>query len=93
MKEVSEFLVMLPAGEPAEGIGDRLLEHLGAAFPYFTFRLMEDGPLADPDGFVVIPLMGTKGEGDAVYLCKPIEPDVIPAIMGELESFAAAKVH
>lgn len=64
-KEITEFVVIAPAsmGKAAEYAAPRIIERLRRSFPGFLFHLEPYGPLAEEEEFVVLPMMGTIGEG------------------------------
>ena len=90
MREVSEFVVVLPTKCRAGGaLVERVRATLERAFPHYRFRLTDDGPMQDEEEFQVLPIMGAVGEGadpDEVYLCKPLDPMVIPQILDALKA-------
>lgn len=96
MQDVTRFIVIAPGamGKAVEYAADRIRERLSRSFPDFEFQIEPYGPLADPDEFSVLPIMGVAGgEGqnpDEVYMCKPLEPWVIPAIKDVLRDFELA---
>lgn len=93
MQEVSEFIVIAPSsmGKAVEYAEARIQERLGRSFPDYEFKIEPFGPFAEADEFAVIPIMGIAGVGehdpDEVYMCKPLEPWVIPAIKDVLREF------
>lgn len=93
MEEVSTFVVVAPAsmGKAVEYAQDRIRDRLARSFPDYHFAIEAFGPLADDEGFSVYPVTGTladKGDGkERVYMCKPLEPWVIPAIKEVLKEF------
>lgn len=96
MQEVSQFFVVAPTnqGKAVEWAKERLLAHLAQRFPHYTFRVEPFGPMSDDDEFTVIPIVSRPpmpGERvhdpDAFFLCKPLDPRVIPQIRRALEEF------
>jgi len=93
MREVSDFVVVLPASMNGasklvvEAMGERLVR----AFPQYNFTFTRNRLMQEDDEFVIVPIMGRVGEGDGddpdrVYLCKPLEPGVIPHIQDALRA-------
>jgi hypothetical protein len=96
MQEVSQFVVVAPAtqAKAVQWAEDRLLSYLAGKFPHYQFRLEPFGPMSDDDEFTVIPIVNrprAPGEKvhdpDAFFLCKPLDPRVIPQIRRALEEF------
>jgi hypothetical protein len=94
MREVSEFVVIFPGrfnGTGRQEI-DLLLRALKAEYPHYTFEPGRGSNL-DED-FKVIPVVGRIGDGegddpDQVYLCKPLDPTVIPDLVQTLQIYEA----
>lgn len=93
MQEVSQFIVIAPGamGKAVEYAEARIRERLGRSFPQYHFQIEPFGPFSETDEFAVVPIMGVAGAGghdpDEVYMCKPLEPWVIPAIKEVLREF------
>jgi len=62
-KEITEFMVIAPAsmGKGVRYVQDRIEERLVRSFPGLSFEIEAHGPLADPEEFTIIPMMGTVG--------------------------------
>ncbi|HWJ88538.1 MAG TPA: hypothetical protein VNS12_10740 [Pelagibacterium sp.] len=92
-EDVSQFVVVAPSamGKAVEYAEARILDRLGRSFPEFEFQIEAFGPFVEPDEFSVIPVMSRpQREGDdpeRIYMCKPLEPWVIPAIKEVLKEF------
>jgi len=93
MREMSDFVVVLPASMNGaskvvvEAIGERLVR----AFPQYNFTITRNRLMQEDDEFVIVPVMGRVGDGngddpDRVYMCKPLEPGVIPHIQDALRA-------
>lgn len=95
MQEVSEFIVVAPGsmGKAVEYAETRIRERLGRSFPDYDFRIEPFGPFAEPESFAVIPIMsqrGSAGPNGEMYMCKPLQAWVIPAIKDVLREFELA---
>ena len=99
MREVSSFVVVFPARLAVQPVERKraLLDALRRWYPHYTFQSMDGRALQEEDDFTVIPVVGTAGEEarepDRVYLCRPLDPRVIPDLtqaLKELELTAAA---
>lgn len=91
-KEVSQFIVIAPSamGKSVEYAEARILGRLGRSFPDYEFMIEPFGPFSEPDRFEVIPIMNQKdrvGPNGEMYMCRPPEPWVIPAIKEVLKEF------
>lgn len=102
MREVSEFIVVAPAGQgkALRFVEERLLGHLATRFPHYSFRLEPWGPFADDEEFSVLPIMNrapepgeATGDPDQFYMCAPLDPRVIPQIRESLREFEMGAVH
>lgn len=93
MQEVSQFIVIAPGamGKAVEYAEARIRERLGRSFPQYHFQIEAFGPFSEPDEFSVVPIMGRtrqdSDDPDRIYMCKPLEPWVIPAIKEVLREF------
>lgn len=92
MQEVSEFIVIAPGtmGKAIEYAESRIRDRLGRSFPHYEFRIEPYGPFAEPESFAVIPIMNQKGRAGPngeMYMCRPLDPWVIPAIKDVLREF------
>jgi hypothetical protein len=96
MREVSQFIVVAPANKSkaVQWAEHRLIAYLGDAFPHYQFQVEAFGPFSDDDEFTVIPIVSrppeageTTLEPDAFFLCKPLDPRVIPQIQEALRAF------
>lgn len=92
MREVTQFVVIFPgrfigSGRDTQGL---LLRAMHAEYPHYTFEAGR-GHNLDED-FKVIPIVGRAGEGDdpdEIYMCKPLDPTVIPALIKTLRTYEA----
>lgn len=93
MREVSHFVVVFPTRlmgasyEEKKGIMDALRRQ----YPHYELEGIEafDDGMADDDDFGIVPVMGRLGDGDdpnEVYMCKPLDPLVIPDLLRALRS-------
>lgn len=96
MHEVSQFIVIAPARQAKAIVWaeERLKAHLAGEFPHYTFQVEPYGPMSDDDEFTVIPIVSRPAEPgeaperpDAFFLCKPLDPRVIPQIQEALRGF------
>lgn len=98
MLEVSEFIVVAPAnqGMAVDFAQERIRAHLVRAFPHYSFRIEPYGPLCDDEDYTVVPIMnrrpalGEQTDPDQIFMCKPLDPRVIPQIAAELRQFVLA---
>ena len=101
MREVRDFIVVAPANQAkaAAWAEQRLAAYLAAKFPHYRFRLEPYGPFAEEDDFAVLPIVNSIEDSmpgdDRIYLCKPLDPQVIPHIRRVLREFdlAGAKAN
>lgn len=103
MQEVSEFIVVAPAtmGKAVEWAEQRLRAYLEGHFPFYSFSIEPFGPLSSEDEFTVVPIMNRRpapneqDDPDRVFMCRPLDPNVIPEIKQVLRSFdlAPASAH
>lgn len=92
MREVSQFVIVLPGrltGSASEE-GRMLLDAMRREYPQYEFEPAAGRPL-DED-FRVIPIVGRIGAGegddpDRVYMCKPLDPAVIPDLLRTLQLY------
>lgn len=92
MREVTQFVVIFPGRFNGTGRGEwkLLLRAMEAEYPHYSFEAGR-GHNLDED-FKVIPVMGRIGDGegtdpDEVYLCKPLDPAVIPDLVSTLQLY------
>ena len=97
MREVSQFVVVFPTrlmGASYEEKG-RLLNALRREYPHYKFDTYPGQDFADDEEFNIIPMMGVLGDGDGnddpdrVYMCKPLDPKVIPELVRTLQTYEA----
>ena len=94
MREVTQFVVVLPgrfSGSSSEE-GRMLLDAMRREYPQYEFEPAAGRPL-DED-FRVIPIVGRVGAGegddpDRVYMCKPLDPKVIPDLVETLCAYVS----
>jgi hypothetical protein len=98
MREVTHFVVVFPTRLMSSSYEDKkaLMDALRREYPHYEFDALEafDIGIADDDDFGVVPVTGRVGEGDntdQVYLCKPLDPTVIPDLMRALQRCEANK--
>lgn len=92
MQDVSQFIVIAPGamGKAVQYAEARIRDRLGRSFPDFEFMIEPFGPFAEADQFAVIPIMNQKGRvgpHGEMFMCRPLEPWVIPAIKEVLREF------
>lgn len=93
MREVSHFVVVFPTRlmgasyEEKKGIMDALRRQ----YPHYQIEGIEafDDGMSDDDDFGIVPVMGRLGDGEGddpneVYMCKPLDPLVIPDLLRAL---------
>lgn len=102
MREVTDFVVIFPARMIKEPLTRKkaLIDALRREYPHYSFRGTEEPGLMDEEDFGIIPIMGVVGSGegddpDRVYICKPIDPRIIPQLTRSLMAIeqGAALVH
>jgi len=92
VREVSKFVVVFPSrfwGGYSSRRKD-LMAALKRDYPQYTFDPVAGRPLEED--FSIIPVVGKAGGGegedpDQVYLCKPLDPRVIPDLLAKLRSY------
>jgi hypothetical protein len=96
MREVTQFVVIFPGRFNGTGREEAklMLRAMKAEYPHYRF---EAGPGHNLDeDYKVIPVMGRLGSGEGdegdVYLCKPIDPRVIPDLIKTLQLYEAVGV-
>jgi len=92
MQDVTQFIVIAPAsmGKAVEYAEQRITDRLARSFPDYEFQLEPYGPFAEAVSFAVVPIMNQKGRAGPngeMYMCRPLEPWVIPAIKDVLREF------
>lgn len=92
MREVTHFVVVFPTRLMSASYEEKkaVMDALRREYPHYEFDALEafDTGIADDDHFGVVPVTGRIGESDdpdEVYLCKPLDPTVIPDIMQALQ--------
>lgn len=92
MREVTQFVVIFPGRFNGTGRDEArlLLRAMHAEYPHYSFEAGM-GHNLDED-FQVIPIVGRVGDGidddpDRVYLCKPLDPTVIPDLVATLRGY------
>lgn len=92
MREVTQFVVIFPGRFIGTGRDEwkLLLRAMKAEYPHYSFEAGR-GHNLDED-FQVIPVMGRIGDGegddpDQVYLCRPLDPAVIPDLVRTLQIY------
>ncbi len=97
MREVSHFVIVFPdrlirAGEQER---EMLIDALRREYPHYKFDVYPGRSFASEDEFAIIPVMGGLGDGtpnddpDRVYMCKPLDPKVIPDLVRTLQVYEA----
>lgn len=96
MREVSQFVVAFPdrlirAGEAERGL---LLDALRREYPHYEFDEFPGRWWGDEDEFGIVPVMGRVGDGDTatndrIYMCRPLDPAVIPDLIRTLQTYEA----
>ena len=92
MREVSQFVIVFPARLTRQGGVERqmLLDAMRREYPHYEF---EPGPsFALEDEFRIIPIVGVLAGGDdpdpdRIYMCKPLDPKVIPDLVATLQAY------
>lgn len=94
MREVSQFVVVFPGRFLGQGKEDTklLLDAMRREYPHYDFESAAGHALSDD--FQVIPIVGRVGAGegddpDRIYMCKPLDPRVIPDLVETLKVYAA----
>jgi hypothetical protein len=84
VREVTSFVIVFPSRLACVTVEAkrRLLEALGRGYPHYTFKPMDGRALEDEEEFGVIPIVGSAGndvgEPDTIFMCRPLDPRVIP---------------
>lgn len=96
MRDVTHFVVVFPerllrAGEAEQQL---LLGAMQREYPHYRFDVFPGPPIGDEDEFSIIPVVGVAGGGedsdpDRVYMCKPLDPKVIPDLVRTLQTYEA----
>ncbi len=94
MREVSQFVVVFPDRLIMAGEAERqlLLDAMRREYPHYRFEVCPVRGLAQEDEFGIIPVMGVLGDSevdDQVYMCKPLDPKVIPDLVRTLQAYEA----
>ena len=91
MQDVTRFVVVFPTRLMAASYDEKraLMAALKREYPHYEFDALEafEGGMADDDDFAIIPVTGATGQGvdpDEVTLCRPLDPLVIPELLGLL---------
>lgn len=92
MREVTQFVVIFPGRFNGTGREEAklLLRAMEAEYPHYSFEAGM-GHNLDED-FKVIPIVGRVGDSlnddpDRVYMCKPLDPKVIPDLLSTLSLY------
>lgn len=96
MREVTQFVVVFPdrlirAGEVERQL---LLDAMRREYPHYRFDVYPGRAFTDEEEFGIIPVMGVLGDGEdddpnRVYMCKPLDPKVIPDLIRTLRAYEA----
>jgi hypothetical protein len=98
MREVSHFVVVFPTRLMSASYDEKkgIMDALRRAHPYYEFEALEafDADMVDDDNFGIVPVVGSIGEGEGadpneVYMCKPLDPTVIPDLVRTLQTYEA----
>ena len=97
MREVSHFVVVFPDRLIAAGQQERemLIDAMRREYPQYQFEVYPGRSFADEEEFGIIPVMGRLGDGEGdetnsqVYMCKPLDPKVIPDLVETLRVYEA----
>lgn len=93
MREVTHFVVVFPTRLMAASYEEKkgIMDALRREYPHYKFEGIEafDDGIADDDVFGIVPVVGSlcDGEGDdpnEVYMCKPLDPLIIPDLLRAL---------
>lgn len=94
MREVSHFVVVFPERLIRAGEAERelLVSAMRREYPHYKFDIFPGRGFGDEDEFGIIPVVGELGpgfvsEGDQVYMCKPLDPKVIPDLVKTLQLY------
>lgn len=94
MREVTQFVVIFPGRFIGGGREDwkLLLRAMHAEYPHYSFEAGR-GHNLDED-FKVIPVVGRVGDADdddpdRIYMCKPLDPAIIPDLIRTLHLYEA----
>ena len=98
MREVTSFVVVFPARLALTSLAEKraVLDAIRRGYPHYTFQAMDGRALEDDDEFGVIPVVGTAGsepnKGEGVFMCKPLDPRVIPDLTQALRQIEISGV-
>lgn len=90
MREVSRWIVMLPAPAAPEHERDRYSAHLSAGFPGHSFLVLGPGEGPETDEPLAIPVMGHSTGTDEICMCRRPPPDLVHAINTRLAELVDA---
>lgn len=97
MREVTQFVVIFPGRFNGTGGGEAklLLRAMEAEYPHYSFEAGCGHNL--DDDFKVIPIVGRVGDGvdddpDQIYMCKPLDPTIIPDLLKTLQLYETVGV-
>jgi hypothetical protein len=97
MREVTQFVVVFPDRMVRAGAEEkaRLVDALRRQYPHYEFQVYPHRDLSDDEDFRVFPIMGRVGDApdddpDRVYMCRPLDPKVIPELVCVLVASEAA---
>lgn len=98
MREVTHFVVVFPTRLMSASYEEKkaVMDALRKEYPHYEFDALEafDAGIADDDDFGVVPVTGRAGPGNdlnEVYICKPLDPTVIPDLMRTLQRCETTK--
>ena len=96
MREVTQFVVVFPDRLIRAGEGERalLVDALRREYPHYQFEVFPGRGLADDEEFNIIPVVGVAGhdedsDPDRIYMCRPLDPKVIPDLVATLRAYEA----
>jgi len=99
MRDVTHFVVVFPerllrAREAEQAL---LLNAMRSEYPHYRFDVFPGPAMGDEDAFDIIPVLGVAGGGEdcdpeRVYMCKPLDPTVIPDLIKTLHVYEALGV-
>lgn len=94
MREVTQFVVVFPDRLIRAGEAERqlLLDAMQREYPHYRFEAFPG--MASDDEFNIIPVVGVAGDGedndpDRIYMCRPLDPKVIPDLVATLRAYEA----
>lgn len=88
-RPVSEIIIIPPSTFRSSAAA--LSTYMETRFPQITFFVYGDGPMRDDDMFVLVPVMGTVGDGETSALCREISDEEFIAMYEAIKNYESGK--